>query len=97
MSTWAKNDSEFLDFLAGFDDRDAFSIRQHFPVVSDPSTGDAVEEKPPLEAQNAVLELVYKVMGELRKWLQEGSDAAPPTAIELMCGVDGIFSEVIPN
>lgn len=94
MSTWAKNDSEFLGFLAGFDGRDAFSIRQHFLVVSDPNTGDAVEEKPPLEAQNAVLELVYKVMGELRKWLQEGSDAAPPTAIELMCGVDGLFSEV---
>lgn len=72
MSTWAKNDSELLGFLTGVDGRDAFSIRQHFPVVSDPNTGDAVEgEKPPLEAQNAVLGLGYEVLAVLREWLQD--------------------------
>ena len=96
MSTWAKNDSELLGFLTGFEGRDAFSIRQHFPVVSDPNTGDAVEgEKPPLEAQNAVLGLGYEVLAVLRKWLQDSDDDRPPTASELMRGVNGLFSEVI--
>lgn len=95
MSTWAKNDSELLGFLTGFEGRDAFSIRQHLPVVSDPNTGDAVEgEKPPLEAQNAVLGLGYEVLAILRKWLQDNDDDRPPTASELMRGVDGLFSEV---
>ncbi len=97
MSTWAKNDSEFLGLLTGFDERDGFSKRQHFPVVRDPNTGDAVKrEKPPLDAQNAVLALVYEVLGVLRKWLQEGSDDRPLTAKELLDdpGVDKIFSQV---
>ena len=96
MSTWAKNDSELLGFLTGFDGRDAFSIRQHFLVVSDPNTDDAVErEKPPLEAQNAVLGLGYEVLAVLRKWLQDRTDDdRPPTASELMRGVAGLFSEV---
>lgn len=97
MSTWAKNDSEFLGFLTGFDGRDDFSKRQHFPVIRDPNTGDAVKrEKPPLDAQNAVLALVYEVMGILRNWLQEGSDDRPLTAKELLDDpeVDRLFSQV---
>lgn len=98
MSTWAKNDSEFLGFLTGFDGRDDFSKCQHFPVVRGPDAGDAVErEKPPLEAQNAVLALVYEVMEVLRKWLQEGSDDRPLTARELLddSEVDQRFVQVI--
>ena len=84
MSTWAKNNSEFLGFLTGFDERDAFSKRQWFPVVN-PNEGDTVERgKPPLVAQNDILALVYEVMGILRKWLQEGSDERPPTARGLL-------------
>lgn len=98
MSTWASNDSELLGFLTGFDGRDAFSIRQRFPVSDpNPNTGDAVErEKPPLEAQNAVLGLGYEVLAVLRKWLQDRTDDRPPTARELMDvpGVRSLFSEV---
>lgn len=98
MSTWAKNNSELLGFLAGFDGRDAFSKRQRFPVIGDLNADDtADQEKPPLEAQNAMLELVYEVMGVLRKWLQNQSDAALPTVEELLddpC-VKPIFSKVI--
>lgn len=98
MSTWAKNNSEFLGFLAGFDGRDALSKRQRFQVIRDLNADDiADQEKPPLEAQNAVLALVYEVIGELKKWLQNQSDAAPPTAKELLDvpGVNQIFSKVI--
>lgn len=98
MSTWAKNDSELLGLLTGVDGRDAFSIRQHFPVSGpNPNTGDAVErEKPPLEAQNAVLGLGYEVLAVLRKWLQDRPNDRPPTARELMDvrEVKSLFSEV---
>ena len=70
MTTWAKNPSEFLGFLTGFDGRDAFSKSQRFPVVRPPDirdTRDTAEvEKPPLEAQNDVLALVYEILGVLR-------------------------------
>ena len=98
MSTWAKNDSELLGFLTGFDGRDAFSKRQHFPVVRDLNADDtADQEKPPLEVQNAVLALVYEVMEVIKKWLQNRSNAAPPTARELLDvpGVDHLFSKII--
>ena len=84
MSTWAKKSSEFLGFLTGFDERDAFSKHQRFPVVN-PNEGDTVgQRKPPLVTQNDILALVYKVIGILRKWLQEGSDERPPTARGLL-------------
>ena len=98
MSTWAKNDSELLGFLTGFDGRDAFSKRQHFLVVRDLNADDtADQEKPPLEVQNAVLALVYEVMEVIKKWLQNRSNAAPPTARELLDvpGVDHLFSKII--
>ena len=98
MSTWAKNDAELLGFLTGFDGRDAFSKCQRFPVVRDQNAVDTDEqEKPPLEAQNAVLALVYEVLGVLRKWLQKESDDKPPTAKKLMDvpEVDNLFSKAI--
>lgn len=85
MSIWAKNSSEFLGFLTGFDGRDAFSKHQRFSVVRHPNTVSAVERsKLPLEAQNNILTLIYEVMGLLRKWLQEGSNETLPTVRELL-------------
>ena len=66
MTTWAKNHSEFLVFLNDFDSRDAFAKSQRFPVVRLPDANDEIE-KPPLEAQNDVLALVYEILGVLRK------------------------------
>ena len=66
MTTWAKNHSEFLAFLNGFDSRDAFSKSQRFPVVR-PTNANTERKKPPLEAQNDVLALVYEILGVLRK------------------------------
>jgi len=66
MTTWAKNSSEVLALLNGFDSRDAFSKSQHFPVVRLPNA-DTEIEKPPIEAQNDVLALVYEILGVLRK------------------------------
>ena len=73
MTTWAKNPSEFLAFLNGFDRRDAFSKSQRFPVVR-PTNANTEIEKPPLEAQNDVLALVYEILGVLRK---EGTGKRP--------------------
>ena len=85
MSTWAKNNSEFLGFLTGFDGRDAFSKRQRFPVIRLPNPGDTVEQrKPLLVAQNDILALIYEVMGVLRKWLQKEPDDKLPTARDLL-------------
>ena len=93
MSTWAKNSSEFLGFLTGFDGRDVFSKHQRFPVVRHPNTVSvqSSESKPPLEAQNNILILVYEVMGLLRKWLQEKSDKTLPTARELLDDLQSKF------
>ena len=66
MTTWVKNPSEFLAFLNGLDSRDAFSKNQRFPVVRIPNSNAEIE-KPPLEAQNDVLALVYEILGVLRK------------------------------
>ena len=66
MTTWAKNSSEFLAFLNGLDSRDAFSKSQRFPLVRLPNANVEIE-KPPLEAQNDVLALVYEILGVLRK------------------------------
>lgn len=66
MTTWAKNPSEFLAFLNGLDSRDAFSKSQRFPVVR-PINANTEIKKPPLEAQNDVLALVYEILGILRK------------------------------
>ena len=66
MTTWAKNPSEFLTFLNGLDSRDAFSKSQRFPVVR-PINANTEIKKPPLEAQNDVLALVYEILGILRK------------------------------
>ena len=66
MTTWVKNSSEVLAFLNGFDSRDAFSKSQHFPVVR-PTNANTERKKPPLEAQNDVLALVYEILGVLRK------------------------------
>ena len=85
MSTWARNGAELLAFLTGFDQRDALSKRRRFPVAA-----SAQASVPPrrqnsqLTAQNDTLALVYGVMRELRKWLQDGSGDAPPTAADLL-------------
>ncbi len=64
---WAKNNSEFLGFLTGVDDRDAFSKTQRFSVVRSPNVSDTAEIEKPPEAQNDVLALVYEILGVLRK------------------------------
>ena len=68
MTTWAKNQSEFLAFLNGFDSRDAFAKSQRFPPISPiEAAGSDAAGKPPLEAQNDVLALGYEILGVLRK------------------------------
>ncbi len=88
MTTWAKNPSEFLSFLNGFDSRDAFSKSLRFPVVRLPNA-NAEKEKPPMEAQNDVLALVYKILGILRK------EKKRPSARDLLSvpQVDELFSK----
>ena len=90
MTTWAKNSSEVLAFLNGFDSRDAFSKSQRFPVVR-PTNADTEIEKPPLEAQNDVLALVYEILGILRK----GETKKRPSARDLLNvpQVDRLFSK----
>ena len=90
MTTWAKNPSEVLAFLNGFDSRDAFSKSQRFPVVRIPNS-NAESEKPPLEAQNDVLALVYEILGVLRK----GGTKKRPSARDLLNvpQVDRLFSK----
>ena len=90
MTTWAKNPSEVLAFLNGFDSRDAFSKSQRFPVVRVPNS-NAESEKPPLEAQNDVLALVYEILGILRK----GEIKKRPSARDLLNvpQVDRLFSK----
>lgn len=95
MTTWAKNSSEFIGFLTGFDGRDAFAKSQRFPVVRPPEIGDAAEAgKPPLEDQNEVLKLVYEILGVLRKVLKEGTSQKLPSASALLDNpqVDRLFS-----
>lgn len=79
MTTWAKNPSEFLAFLNGLDSRDAFSKSQRFPIVRLVNTNAEIE-KPPLEAQNDVLALVYEILGVLRK----GGTKRGPSARDLL-------------
>ena len=90
MTTWAKNPSEVLAFLNGFDSRDAFSKSQRFPVVRLPNANAKIE-KPPLEAQNDVLALVYEILGVLRK----GGTKKRPSARDLLNvpQVDRLFSK----
>ena len=90
MTTWAKNPSEVLAFLNGFDSRDAFSKSQRFPVVRLPNANAKIE-KPPLEAQNDVLALVYEILGILRK----GGTKKGPSARDLLNvpQVDKLFSK----
>ena len=92
MTTWAKNPSEVLAFLNGFDSRDAFSKIQHFPVVRLPNANAEIE-KPPLEAQNDVLALVYEILGVLRK--EENCADKRPSARDLLNvpQVDRLFSK----
>ena len=90
MTTWAKNPSEVLAFLNGFDSRDAFSKSQRFPVVRIPNSNAEIE-KPPLEAQNDVLALVYEILGVLRK----REEKKRPSARDLLNvpQVDRLFSK----
>ena len=89
MTTWAKNPSEFLAFLNGFDSRDPFSKSQRFPVVR-PTNANTERKKPPLEAQNDVLALVYEILGVLRK-----GEKKRPSARDLLNvpQVDEFFSK----
>ena len=90
MTMWAKNPSEFIALLNGLDSRDAFTKSQRFPVVRLPDAGTEIK-KPPLEAQNDVLALVYKVLGVLR---EEGTGKRP-SARDLLNvpQVDRLFSK----
>ena len=90
MTTWAKNPSEFLAFLNGLDSRDAFSKSQSFPVVRIPNSNAEIG-KPPLEAQNDVLALVYEILGILRK----GETKKRLSAKDLLniCQVEELFSK----
>ncbi len=90
MTTWAKNPSEFLAFLNGLDSRDAFSKSQRFPVVRSTNANTEIK-KPPLEAQNDVLALVYEILGVLRK----GGTKKRPSARNLLNvpQVDEFFSK----
>ena len=95
MTTWAKNSSEFIGFLTGFDGRDAFAKSQRFPVVRPPEIGDTAEMgEPPLEAQDEILKLVYEILGVLRKVLEEGTSQNLPSASALLDNpqVDRLFS-----
>ena len=85
-----KNPSEFLAFLNGLDSRDAFSKNQRFPVVR-PTNANTEIKKPPLEAQNDVLTLVYEILGVLRK----GGKKKRPSARNLLNvpQVDSFFSK----
>ena len=90
MTTWAKNPSEFLAFLNGLDSRDAFSKSQRFPVVRSTNANTEIK-KPPLEAQNDVLALMYEILGVLRK----GGTKKGPSARDLLNipQVDRLFSK----
>ena len=95
MSTWARNGSEFLSFLTGFDDRDAFSKPRRLPPpTSEDAAAPAKRREPQWTARNDTLELVYGVLGKLREWLGDGIGRLPPTAEELLAQVDKPFAKV---
>lgn len=96
MPTFARNGSEFLSFLTGFDERDAFSKPRRLPHPRPRMLPHRPgRREPQWTAQNDTLELVYGVLGRLREWLQDGSGDKPPTAAELLAPVDTPFFEKV--
>lgn len=88
MTTWVADASQFIGYLTGFDGRDAFAKRRRFPAAPPRATPVVdlaeTEEREPLEAQDEVLELVYDVLGVLRRTLTDGADGGFPSATALL-------------
>ncbi len=85
MTIWARNSSEFIGLLTGFEGRDAFAKSQRFPAVTPLEMDDAAETgRLPLEAQDEILELVYEILGILREALKEGNSKKLPPANALL-------------
>ncbi len=95
MPTWARNGSEFLSCLTGFDERDAFSKPRRLRLPTSEDAAAPVKRREPQWTDT--LELVYGVLGKLREWLKDESGDSrrpPPTAAELLDEVKKPFAKV---